>query len=67
MQMNPVWARFGQARHAFTDKLPNLSRMEYFGYLNDIGITYSHFTQRMTPVRCAVSISMQLMSSAGWA
>lgn len=66
MQMNPVWARFGQARHAFRDKLPNLSRMEYFGYVNDITISYTHFSQRMTPVRCGVGITMQLMSTAGW-
>ncbi|MGW3763121.1 hypothetical protein [Streptomyces sp. NPDC005131] len=66
MQMSPVWCRFGQARHSFKDKLPNLSRMEYFGYINNIGITYTHFSQRMTPVRCAVDISMTLMSSYGW-
>ncbi|MFJ4739069.1 hypothetical protein [Streptomyces sp. NPDC088775] len=66
MQMSPVWCRFGQARHSFKDKLPNLSRMEYFGYINNVGITYTHFSQRMTPVRCAVDISMTLMSSYGW-
>jgi hypothetical protein len=66
MQMSPLWCRFGQARHSFKDKLPAISRMEYFGYVNNIGITYSHFTQRMTPVRCAVDISMTLMSSYGW-
>ncbi|MFF8283346.1 hypothetical protein ACF06W_11555 [Streptomyces albus] len=66
MQMSPVWCRFGQARHSFSDKLPSMSRMEYFGYVNNIGITYTHFSQRMTPVRCAVDISMTLMSSYGW-
>ncbi|MEV7902175.1 hypothetical protein [Streptomyces anulatus] len=66
MQMNPVWARFGQARHSFRNKLPNLSRMEYFGYVANVEITYTHFSQRMTPVRCAVAITMQLMSTAGW-
>lgn len=66
MQMSPVWCRFGQARHSFKDKLPSLSRMEYFGYVNNIGITYTHFSQRMTPVRCAVDVSMTLMSSYGW-
>ncbi|MGW1180138.1 hypothetical protein [Streptomyces drozdowiczii] len=66
MQMSPLWCRFGQARTSFKDKLPNLSRMEYFGYINNLGITYTHFSQRMTPVRCAVDISMTLMSSYGW-
>lgn len=66
MQMSPVWARFGQARAAYKNNLPKLSRMEYFGYINNIGITYTHFSQRMTPVRCAVDISMTLMSSYGW-
>ncbi|MFF1693134.1 hypothetical protein ACFVXC_05830 [Streptomyces sp. NPDC058257] len=66
MQMSPLWCRFGQARTSFKDKLPSLSRMEYFGYINNVGITYTHFSQRMTPVRCAVDISMTLMSSYGW-
>ncbi|MFH9731880.1 hypothetical protein [Streptomyces sp. NPDC017260] len=66
MQMNPVWVRFGQARHSFSKQLPAISRMEYFGYLNNLDISYTHFSQRMTPVRCAVSVSMQLMSTAGW-
>ncbi|MFV0135489.1 hypothetical protein ACLGIH_20095 [Streptomyces sp. HMX87] len=66
MQMRPVWCRFGQARTAMRDKLPALSRMEYFGYVSSLDITYTHFSQRMTPVRCAVSVSMQLMSTAGW-
>lgn len=66
MQMNPVWVHFNQARHRFADKLPNMSRMSYFGYLSSVDISYTHFTQRMTPVRCAVAISMQLMSTVGW-
>jgi hypothetical protein len=66
MQMNPIWVHFNQARHLFADKLPNLSRMSYFGYLSSLDISYTHFSQRMTPVRCAVSISMQLMSTVGW-
>lgn len=66
MQMHPVWCRFGQPRTSMRNKLPHLSRMEYFGYINSIDITYTHFTQRMTPVRCAVSLSMQLMSTYGW-
>ncbi|MGW3153710.1 hypothetical protein [Streptomyces sp. NPDC001089] len=66
MQMNPVWVHFNQARHRFADKLPNMSRMSYFGYLSSLSISYTHFTQRMTPVRCAVSITMQLMSTVGW-
>ncbi|MFJ3271009.1 hypothetical protein [Streptomyces sp. NPDC086776] len=66
MQMSPVWIRFGQARHSFKDKLPNLSRMEYFGYVNSTDITYTHFTQRMMPSRCAVGVRVTLMSSYGW-
>ncbi|WP_369042228.1 hypothetical protein [Streptomyces sp. Midd1] len=66
MQMNPVWVHFNQARTRMADKLPSMSRMSYFGYLNSLDISYTHFTQRMTPVRCAVSISMQLMSTVGW-
>jgi len=66
MQMNPCWVHFNQARHLYADKLPPMSRMSYFGYLNSLDIQYTHFSQRMTPVRCAVGISMQLMSTTGW-
>ncbi|MGW3860708.1 hypothetical protein ACWEDZ_04400 [Streptomyces sp. NPDC005047] len=66
MQMYPVWTRFGQPRHTFKNKLPHLSRMEYLGYVSSLDIVYTHFSQRMTPVRCAVSVSIQLMSTTGW-
>lgn len=66
MQMNPLWVHFNQARHSFADTLPNMTRMRYFGYLSSLDISYTHFTHRMTPVRCAVAISMQLMSTVGW-
>lgn len=66
MSMRPVWVHFNQARHRFADKLSNMSRMSYFGYVSNLDISYTHFTQRMTPVRCAVAISMQLMSTVGW-
>ncbi|MEV6309994.1 hypothetical protein AB0M10_15515 [Streptomyces sp. NPDC051840] len=66
MQMSPVWIRFGQARKSFSDQLPNMSRMKYFGYVSSIGITYAHFSQRMMPTRCAVDLSVTLMSSYGW-
>lgn len=66
MQMNPVWVRFSQTNASFSKAVPYMTRLVYFGYISAIGISYTHFTQRMVPVRCAVSLSMQLMSTNGW-
>lgn len=68
MQMNPVIVNFGRPPEGGfrDDNLPIMSRLRYFGYLTSLNVTYSHFTQRMMPSRCAVAISMQLMSAAGW-
>ncbi|MEU1816086.1 hypothetical protein ABZ543_12945 [Streptomyces roseifaciens] len=66
MQMNPVWIYFAPKLQTQHIQLPNLSKMVYFGYVNSMNIAYTHFTQSMMPVRCAVSLSVQLMSSAGW-
>jgi hypothetical protein len=69
MQMNPVIVHFGRPMDGgYRDSsLPNMSMMRYFGYLTSLNITYSHFSQRMMPVRCAVAVNMDLMSSQGWA
>lgn len=48
MQWVPMWAIFG----------PKLS---YYGVVDSASVTYSHFTQRLIPNRCAVSLSMSLM------
>ncbi|MEU9857281.1 hypothetical protein [Streptomyces sp. NPDC047974] len=66
MQMHPVWIHFMNPRSTTFRSLPNMSRMSYFGYISSINITYTHFTQRMVPVRAAVGLSVQLMTSAGW-
>ncbi|MFB6518704.1 hypothetical protein [Streptomyces sp. NPDC056401] len=66
MQMNPVWIRFGQTNATMAKAVPFMTRLVYFGYINSLGISYTHFTHRMIPVRCAVSVSVQLMSTTGW-
>lgn len=35
--------------------------LRYYGYINSLNITYTHFTQRMVPVRASVSLSIALL------
>lgn len=48
MQWRPVWVVFGP-------------RTKFFGVIQSFNVTYQHFTQQMTPNRCEVNISMQLI------
>lgn len=36
--------------------------LHYFGIVTSMGITYSHFSQQMVPVRCAVDIGFTIFS-----
>lgn len=36
--------------------------LEYFGYISSVGITYTHFTAKMVPVRCAVDVGFTVLS-----
>lgn len=40
-------------------------KMVYYGWLNGISVTYSHWTQRMVPVRCAIDVQMDLQPYQG--
>lgn len=40
-------------------------RMVYYGWLTGINVTYSHWNQRMVPLRCAVDLSMELVPHKG--
>jgi hypothetical protein len=35
--------------------------LNYFGYISSFDVTYTHFTQRMVPVRCAINVGFTLM------
>lgn len=48
MQMVPTYLSFGYH---------SSGSLEYFGYISSFDVTYTHFTQKMVPVRCAVNIS----------
>ncbi len=68
MQQLPVWATFGLKRN-FTEKgryASAMSVMKYFGYVGSLSITYTHWTQSMVPVRCAISLGMTLMANDGF-
>lgn len=45
---NPVWVNFGPL-------------MSYYGIIQSIDVTFTHFTQKMTPVRATVGLSMALI------
>lgn len=36
--------------------------LKYFGYVTQFDVTYTHFSQKMVPMRCAVNVGMVLMS-----
>lgn len=36
--------------------------LKYFGFVNQLNITYTHFTQKMVPQRCAIQVGFQVMS-----
>jgi hypothetical protein len=40
-------------------------RMVYYGYLTGINVTYSHWNQKMVPVRCSVDLQMELLPHTG--
>lgn len=40
------------------------SRLKYFGRVESIGVSYTHFTHKMVPNRCVVTIGMKLLPSA---
>lgn len=48
MQMVPTYLSFGYN---------SSGSLEYFGYISAFDVTYTHFTQKMVPVRCAVNVS----------
>lgn len=52
MQMVPATLSFG-AHSAGT--------LEYFGYVSSFDVTYTHFTQKMVPVRCAINVGFTVM------
>ena len=48
MQMIPSYLSFGYH---------SSGSLEYFGYISSFNVTYTHFTQKMVPVRCAVDVT----------
>jgi hypothetical protein len=44
----PVWVNFGPL-------------MQYYGIVGSLNVTFTHFTQAMTPVRAAVNISLNVL------
>ncbi|MBD0734067.1 hypothetical protein [Streptomyces sp. CBMA29] len=62
MKLNPVFAVFCPVRTLDPSGFnTGVSMMRYYGYINTLGIQYTHWTQRMIPVRCVVNVSMALL------
>lgn len=55
MQYIPVYTYFGSAWAS------SYNNLKYYGYINSIGVTWTHWSQDMIPMRCGVSISMTLL------
>lgn len=53
MTMTPVDLYFGYKA---------TGALKYFGYISQFDVTYTHFTQKMIPQRCAINIGFTLMS-----
>jgi len=51
MKMTPVDLYFGYG---------SPGGLHYFGIITSLGITYSHFTQQMVPVRCAIDVGFNV-------
>lgn len=52
LQATPVWIYFGPL-------------MQYYGIIQSLNVTFTHFTQDMTPVRAAVNLSMAVLPRGG--
>lgn len=62
MKLNPVFAVFCPVRTLDPAGFSTgVSMMRYYGYINSLSVQYTHWTQRMIPVRCVVSISVALL------
>lgn len=62
MKLNPVFAVFCPVRALdAAGSSTGVSMMRYYGYINSLSISYTHWSQRMIPVRCVVSVSMALL------
>lgn len=57
MTAEPVVLVLGEQRGAWSPVL------QYYGFINNIDIEYSHWTQRLVPMRAAVSITINLMAT----
>lgn len=55
MQQVPAWCHFG-APYA-------KNSLSYYGFISGLDIQYTHFSQAMTPMRCAVAVSFTLLPS----
>lgn len=55
MPLTPVQVFFG-GRNSLT----------YKGYINQLQVRYTHFSQLMVPMRCTVEVSMNLMTQNSW-
>jgi hypothetical protein len=57
MTVEPVVLVLGEQRGSWSPVL------QYYGYINNISIEYTHWSQRLVPMRCSVDITMLLMAT----
>lgn len=62
MKFNPVFAVFCPVRTLDpSGSSTGVSMMRYYGYINSLSVQYTHWSQRMVPIRCVISVSMSLL------
>ncbi|MFE6745948.1 hypothetical protein ACFVGM_08865 [Kitasatospora purpeofusca] len=68
MQMNPVWLTLGTPLNPREFGLLSsaIEVGKYFGFVNNIQVAVTHWTQNMVPDRCGIQIGMTLMANNGF-
>ena len=59
MQLVPAWAFFGNNNVA--------NGLNYYGYINEWSVQYTHFTQFNVPMRCVISVNWTMLPNPGTA
>ena len=59
MQLVPSWAFFGNSNVA--------NGLNYYGYINEWSVQYTHFTQFNVPMRCVISVNWTMLPNPGTA
>lgn len=60
--MYPVNPMFPQLAYVYIGAFGAGTRLKYFGQITNLEINYTHWNYRMIPMRCTVSVTMELLA-----